>query len=763
MEGVDVFPGSASTSQASAERRVLVINLDTRWDFSLLCRRLALDLYRNREKLASATAPEGYAGSSDGEQPRPANAANQAAGPTDGRASNVDFWDVRDVPGQLDALEAENEKDSIWRHWPRSIRGGPKGAIAELEEKLAEEIAGGERKQIELLTVLAVASLEDAKRQKLDVPSRLEEFLGGLETYFNEQPRSRGSIQIVVALNNWDNAVKIPPLYPDRDPTLKQNLPDAVLFVSRSHMSTGEAPPVDRPGFQMKLLRIIVDLFRSEPFAKTFFLYANKIPGTVSVFRVDTTDYELHDRVYAASVMQVLRRKHANTQTDLSNPITGEDGPFIDAVNKAIFGDRTDATAGRELTDGSYKIVNEVTKDFDKRIFPGADRNNRLIRRRFDGFVRDGRPATSPPRWLFGHRWAQSPMLATWLEQAFVAFLQETQSTIQEKLAGQESQLSRLEERGVRERVSRVGRLPSVLTPDEFGTGTRGFNNARDARAIVDPEIADIEREISEFWEKFAEEKTSPVDDRLAEADIELLRKHCPLIKVEWSEAQDLLVSYRSARTAIAGLMSRLSPWLWIVVCVAICLQISLLWLGVWAHVRVKPPAIPALSHAIWIVLFLCALAGPFWVLKAGHNRVERALAALDQAAGKILDQIEERLADVVKYVAIIQRHHFLHRLRERIASLETEARLIDDYLNTVRASLGDTAEARAADINPILGHLHGLPQRRQWLDVALRRLVLEPEVIMQANLPGGESIHARSRLWKKSVTVRVEPFEPAP
>jgi hypothetical protein len=746
MEGAaNVFPDSA---QPAADRRILVVNLDTKWEFSLWCRRLALDLYRNRERLEPAPVFEqrGGKGTDRPNGPTATKAPLDAAGV---QASNVDFWDVRDVPAQPDAIEAERETDSIWRYWPRPIRGGAKGALAELAEKLSEEIVRGENKQIEPITVLVVTSYEDLRPLRAGEPTPMVEFLDGLQNFFREQTGYRRRIQVIAALNNWSGAAGIPPLRPESDPTQRFDLPDAVLAISRRDMTTATPSEEDLQAFQMKLLRIMVDLFRSDTFANSFGKYADAAGG-VSVLRIDTTDYQLFDRIYAATAVAALERKHADAQKDVSSQVAGEVDPFIKTVNVAVAGD-----------DGSPKIVSEVMKDFDKHIFRPTNRDELLIKRRFDALARDDGPKI-PPRLLFGHRWAHTPALATWLEQALIGFLQDAQQEIQRKLSGQQSQLATLEGKGVRERIKQVDELPSKLTLDLFGTGSRANKNATEAKKTVDQEIERVKDRISKFWKQFAEQPGSPADLRLPEADIELLRTHCPLIRIEWPDAQTLLTRYGVTRSRLARLMSRPPPWQWIAVCAVICLQIPLLWIGVWGFGHARTSVIPALNLVLWVTVFLAALAGPFVLLKSGHRRVERAFSQLDQAALEILEKIEERLVGIVGYVAIIQRHHFLHRLSERIAGLAKEAAMIEGYLRTVRASLdSEASDAGSANVNAIIEQLQGLPERRQWLDVTLRHLALEPASEMVVYLPGGAPIRAYSQLWRKAVTVRVEPLEP--
>jgi hypothetical protein len=767
---VEGLSGSARPASDPKQRRVLVINLDARGEFSLWCRRLALDLYRDRERLGQDAALDERNRPAAPEERRDASATRQAGSSEDPstRASNVDFWDVRDAPPQPDAREVEKETDSIWRYWPRPIRGGAKGAIAELEEKLSEELVSGEAKQLERLTVLVIASFDDLKRRRADEPSRVEEFLESLQDYFRQQPEHRRSVQVALALNNWDNVATVPPLRLDDSSREKWDIPDAVVAISRRHMTTAAPPPEDAAAFQMKLLRIVVDLFRSDLFATSFFMHARSFAQAALVFRIDTISYELYDRMYAATAMRALRRKHADAQKELSNPVAGEADPFIEAINELIFGVRAGAgsTPTREYTSGSYSIINEVTKSFDKHIFPDADRRDRLIKRRYERLVFKDDQSKASPRWLFGFRWSQAPLLEILLERAFVDFLQDTQAAIKNKLAGQESQLARHERAGVRERVKQVEQLGSALSMDKFGTGERAKSNARDARAIVEPQIDQVEHEISQFWERFAEERVSPVDDKVAEADIEQVREHCPLIRVEWPEAQSLLARYRATRNAVANLMSRPAPWFWIVVGTAICLQIPLLWLGVWSYGFTKISAIPALSLAIWAAIFVLFLGGPWWKLKAGHHQVEKRLRALDAAGEEILVQMEERLADIVKYVAIIQRHYFLHRLKARIDVLATEAGLVDAYLHTVEASLGvdaaNSAAAGPANLDVIMARLQNLPERSRWLDVALRHLELASAATMEATLPGGAAIRTQTCLWRRPIAVRVEALEPA-
>ena len=748
MQDGAVFSGSTQSTTDSSERRLLVINLDKEWDFSRWCRPLALDLYRNREPLARPSA-SGLTSSQE---------TNAARGV---RASEVDFWDVRDVSAKSGGrdVESESEKDGIWRYWPRPIRGGVKGAIAELEEKLSEELVSGDSKQIELLTVLAVV---DPRLVMAGEPTRAEEFLDGLERSRVKDYRRR--VQVIIASNSWNNDGVIRPLRPNNgDRSRRFDLPDAIIDVSSSRMTSATPAAEDVKGFQMKLLRIIVDLLRSETFAKAFASYGKERPGSISRFHLTTTNFELHDKKYAATVVEALNRKHAETVQYLSNPVTGEEEPFIKEVRSSV-GVRAVASSEsnpKEREEGSYKIVNDVTKNFEKHIFPVAEgRRDPLIRKVFEDLAREDRPAAGLSRWLFRHRWAHAPMLGLFLERAFIEFLKRAEEAIRNKLGGQQSQLARHEELGVAERKRQVAQLAVRLTLDQFGTGPRAVNNANDARKIVDLEIEAVDDAIRQFWQQFEEEAAPPMRN-VSDADLALLREHCPPIKVEWKEALKMLTCYAEARRAVTHLMSRPSPWLWLTTCAVICLQIPLLWLGVWGFGLSGTGTIPVLNLLIWIALFGLGLAGPFWVLRRGHMRVEKSLTALDDAARGIIGRIEEGLASVVEYVGIIQRHYFLYRLRDRIDSLDKEAKLIAGYIDTVESSLDPrSGEAVAADVNFIVSRLQGLPDRHAWLDVALRCLNLESKVTLQASLPGGASIPVATHLWQKPITVQVEPVD---
>ena len=563
----------------------------------------------------------------------------------------------------------------------------------------------------------------------------------------------------MLLLTDTDKTGEIPKLLSRyRDGTDPAPLPDATLQLSPS-----DSAAQDRFGRVFLRVRIAVDLLRDEQFARSFLNHARG--SGPQMLRIDTQQFHPTPTEYAGLVIRLLRTTHVEAQRRTANPILGEVDPFIAATGRMIFGeDPQDRTRARtQRIGGSYAIVNKVTKDFDKSIFPAAERNRMGIRERFETRAQAlGKRRKWP--WQRGERWSRSPSFETWLEDAFIGFLADVQKALHRKLAGQDSLLATHEKAGVEERKDQARRMTSELNLGLFGTGERAKDNFGESTKTIGAELEDIETDIAKFWSDFADGQTNEDGDEPLTKAAVLVRDHCPLMRREWPETSELITRFDEARKSFDDLMSRPTPWLWLAGSAALFLLLPALWTALRWQAFTTQAAIPALSIGVWIAMFLMMLRGPWWVLARGHRKVEKSLVDLGAAALKVLEAIEQRLENVVRYVGIIQRHNFLHSLNHRIHWLAGEASLVDEYLNNVEESFGANARKLASrpgaddDVANLVDRLRKLPECRQWLDLALRNIALEGAVELRAGLSGGVDIRAPTRFLEQPVVVRIEP-----
>jgi hypothetical protein len=600
-----------------------------------------------------------------------------------------------------------------------------------------------------------VTSVEDA-----DPSAPAGEFLRGLIHYFAEPGRSRDSIKVVLVVNDRKHA-GVPADVASRAGSQRGTapLPDAVLLLSPSASSHGDRPDA----FLFLCLRLAIDLFRSEQFALSFFNEMSRrnigLKGdqagrpyrvdTALEFGVDTTRLPATGR-YAAVVIRSLRTKHAEAQRQTADLRRGEVDPFVKAVRESIFGEHDeDRKLDPDLrTRGSYAIINEVTKDFSDTLeVEGAPFKPLGVALGADGSR--WRP------WLGSDYPADAPAL---IEEAFVGFLKDLQTALQKKLAGQTSLLARHEKAGVDERIRAVAKL-DALNLDLFGTGDRARVNLDASNGLVQSEIKATEDKIAAFWDEFgANGDVSPQKDLTATA-IDCVRSHCPLLRIEWEDTRKLIRQYDATIATCGGLVTRPVLWLWIALCVSVFAMLPLLWFGLWLS-HPGSTVIPIVSLVIWAGLFWGTFTAPYYALQRQRRAMEDALSKLEAAASEVTEKMQRRLKSIVEYVGIIQRHHFLHHLRNRLGWLAGEASRVDDYLKTVEESLGhNAAEHRVdeGDVRRVVDALHDAGECRQWLNVALTSIALLPSQKIQVTLPGSPShIDASTCLLETSVTVKV-------
>lgn len=716
----------------SRARRTVVVNLDATSAFSTWARRLSPDLYRLREF------------------------------PKIDRPRIVDLWDVA-PDTHRDGPQSDMDEIAVrWRYWPKPL-AGVRAAIAELEERLEAELAEHARERYGAagvdsasLTIFIVASpgdlLPDAAAA---APGRTAELLGSLAAYLRQRADHALRIKTILVVSGVARA-SWPMLAAQRFLETAGEAAaalDAVLVVDPGRMGA-QIKDSERSSAAFVELRLAMELFQDESFSTTFFLRDRVVAKDLGPYAMtfEPPRIEHAGPLHVSTLDSVLRQVQQQSEQPPAAVRPGEASPFVSLVDGVLRG-----------PEGVERITNAAEMGFDVGLFrPSGETSmagessydeNRLIGRRLRRLA-DMLGDDRKPR-----RWSRAPSHEVHLEQALIAFLTDLQSELEHKLAGQQSALADSEARGMEIR-DRILRRIEDMSLSSFGTGEIAKQNGTYADSAVNLTKEGVDRAIGQFWSQFAADGRQPED--VAPDLARLVGRYCALLRVGWPEVSGfvadaggrqqmgLLKSYARARQVLQGLAGRPRRWRWFTLSATAMLSVPLLWgLFYLTQGKLEEP-VPALGLGIWIFLFLLMCALPAFLLAGQDREVNESLRRMDNAARSLLARIESTMRSVARYSGTIQQNFVLERLRERVGALRAEAARADDYMQSVRTSLGLSQYATregvggAASIDELVQRVRA-QRDMQWLDSALTALPAGPENNITVHVRGGQGLRIRS------------------